>query len=74
MRGTRGFAKITRAFHFGEPSAGFLKRYENNVSIENSVIAATKIDEDNFKPVQVAMDMYEKLGYKDMWNCTIGIE
>lgn len=60
--------KITRSVHFGEPKPELRKQYEDNLLIENTMMAATRIGEDNFKPIQAAIDLYEKLGYKDMWK------
>ncbi|HPU43413.1 MAG TPA: M24 family metallopeptidase [Dictyoglomaceae bacterium] len=59
---------ITRMVYFGTPSPEYLKQYRDTIRIECEMIAATKPGEKAVTPLNKAVEMYEKLGYKDEWK------
>jgi len=60
--------KTTRFIHFGKPADALVKQYADTIEIENRMIEATQIGDDNIKPYEVAVESYGEFGYPDMWQ------
>jgi Xaa-Pro aminopeptidase len=59
---------ITRLVHLGRPEAKLLKQLEDNLEIENRMIAATRPGVKLSTPFAVGLEAYQALGYAREWE------
>jgi Xaa-Pro aminopeptidase len=59
---------ITRIVHIGKPEGKLLKQYEDNLEIENRMIAATTPGVAASTPFAVGLEAYHALGYAKEWE------
>ncbi len=59
---------ITRLVHLGRPEGKLLKQFEDNLEIENRMIAATKPGVAASVPFAVGLEGYSALGYTKEWE------
>ena len=59
---------ITRMMTFGKVADEIRKQFNDNLLIENSMIAATRPGAVSGDIFQMTCDLYDKLGYKDEWQ------
>jgi len=59
---------ITRMMHFGKPSDELRKQFDDNMLVENSMIAFTRPGAVAREVFRKTCDLYDRLGYKDEWK------
>jgi Xaa-Pro dipeptidase len=60
--------KITRMIHFGQVPQELQEQYQQTIEIENAMAAATKPGVDELVPFNIALEMYKRYGYPEMWK------
>jgi Xaa-Pro aminopeptidase len=59
---------ITRLAHFGQPSPELMQQFQCNLTIENRMIAATRVGRPMSEVFQTALSSYREFGYAKEWQ------
>ncbi|NMC31506.1 MAG: M24 family metallopeptidase [Veillonellaceae bacterium] len=59
---------ITRLAHFGQPSPELSQQFQRNLTIENRMIAATRVGRSMSEVFQTALSAYREFGYPEEWR------